>query len=208
MQLLCPESIGTCLPVTIGEGASSEGPRIGGQPPCGVVPSARTALTRYLLTLPLTMDGLEVSIFVSFDFDLMAEASRRVEGHDELLEMVIHGPSQRRESGSDFVSDISPHPMIIHPPRPDWIVADGMKIVESGHKIGGRPYIEQPFDTLSEEADGLVTSGFMQVLQLAFPSGAADANVHGDWPFASGVFHVFVRQDEAGSANWRSFWEF
>lgn len=210
MRLLCPDDPRICLPITVGSGSSEDGARLGGTPPKDVVPTKKREAARYFATLPLTADaGTEISIFLSFDFDEMARVSRRMLGPwDNLVEVVVHEKRSRNTSTNDFVSELSPHPLLIHGEAPDWFVTGGEKVVESGHKIGGRPYLEQPRTQILDELQGVISTGFRQFVQLGFPSGAHDAPVAGDWPFADGIFHLLVKANVKEHVEWRWFWEF
>lgn len=210
MQLLFPDDERLCLPVTVGPGDIEVGPRLGGKPPQGVNPSTRVATTRYFVTLPVSADGeVEVSIFLSFDFDQMANAAGRVQGPaDELIEVIVHGRSVRKAGTPEHISELSPQRLVIHNESPDWFITGGTKVIDSGHKIGGRPYIEQPRSSMLNELQAAATAGFRQFAQIGFPSGQHDAAVEGDWPFADGVFHLLVRQHETERLEWRWMWDF
>jgi hypothetical protein len=190
----------------IGHGESQEGPRLGGRAPEGVSPALKGA--RFFVTLPLTQSGdREFSVFISFDFDEMAEASRKLQADGNgLIDVVVHDRSRRSDS-DELLSELSAHPIGIGGESPDWIVADGGKIIESGHKIGGRPYFDQPRAAMLQAVDALTSQGFIQFVQIGFPSGANDADVSGDWPFADGMFHLFARMN-GEDLDWRCLWDF
>lgn len=207
MQLLFPNDETLCLPITIGTGSSETGPRLGGAPPEGVVPSKRTNLARFFMTLPLSAEGeSEVSVFLGFDFDQMANVTRRVLGPaDDLIEVIEHEKRARGRDSDEFLSEVSPHPLIIGVQSPDWFITGGERVIESGHKIGGRPYVEQPRSTLLREMDSMMAEGFRQFVQIGFPGGR-DSDVEGDWPFGDGIFHLFMKK--AATIEWRWMWEF
>ena len=210
MRLLFPDDPLVCLPITVGSDGGEYGARVGGLPPEGIVPLRETDTTRYFATLPLTADGeREVSIFLSFDFDQMANASRRLMGPaDDLIELVVHEKRPRSTGRRDLISELSEHLLIIHDESPDWFITGGEKVVESGHKIGGRPYVEQPRSSMMNELQAVMADGFRQFAQIGFPSGQHDAAVAGDWPFADGIFHLLVKQDVGENLEWRWLWEF
>src|SRR5687768_6362827 len=106
MRLIYPDDRRICLPITVGSGISEDGARLGGAPPKDVVPTKKYEATRYFATLPLTADaGTEISIFLSFGFDEMSEASRRILGPgDDLVEVVVHEKRSRNISANDLVS--------------------------------------------------------------------------------------------------------
>lgn len=206
MQLLCAEDELVCLPITVGEGDSQSGARLGGLRPEGIQPKRGSG--RYFATLPFTQDrNTEISLFIAFDFAAMGNASRRIlTNADGLLEVLVH-EARPRAHDSDAASELSGHPLLIYGTAPDWFVSGGKKVIESGHKIGGRPYIEQPGPSLPAELEKLTSSGFRQFFQIGFPSGHHDATVAGDWPFADGIFHLLVK-DRAGTPEFCWFWDF
>lgn len=210
MRLLFPDDDLVCMPITVATGDSEHGARLGGKPPEGLIPANRTEKSRFFATLPLAADGeIEVSVFLSFAFDQMAEASRRVLGPaNDLIEVVVHEKRPRATRATDLVSELSPHPLVIHGVSPDWFITGGARKIEPGHKIGGRPYVEQPRSSMLNEMQATMSAGFRQFAQIGFPSGQHDAPVAGDWPFADGVFHLLVKQDEAECLEWRWMWEF
>jgi hypothetical protein len=206
MHLLCPDDQSICLPVRVGDGTSETGPRLGGDPPQGILPSNQLLLTRYFATVPISLEpDLEASIFLSFDFAQMAKYSG-ILCNDELVQVVIHEPS-RRGSQSQLSSNLSAHPLIIKDFQTDWVIDDGIQLVESGHKIGGRPYIIHNEPSIHEESAKIMADGFVQIIQLDFPGGGGDAIVSGDWPFADGMFHLFGKVS-SNNWEWKWFWEF
>lgn len=206
MPLLYADDELLCLPITVGAGETQSGARLGGLRPEGIRP--KTASARYFATLPLTQDReTELSVFLAFDFDGMANASRRIlTNADDPLEVLVH-EARPRANDPDNASELSAHPLEIHGTAPDWFVTGGKKVIESGHKIGGRPYIEQRSPSLLAELERLTSSGFRQFVQIGFPSGRHDAIVTGDWPFADGVFHLLVRE-MSGTPEFCWFWDF
>lgn len=185
-------------------GPSESGPRLGGTAPEGVRPSVKTRDTRYLATIPLSDDGeIDVSFFLSLTFDeMLRDAGRMYQG--AAIEPVTHSP-RGRGRGDEFKSVLSPHPLDLGGARDDWSIEDGGEIIESGHKIGGRAYLIQSTEARRRELERAWSEGFRQFLQLDTP---AEAAVKGDWPFANGMFHAFVRvEDSDRPLRWRFFWE-
>jgi hypothetical protein len=206
MRPLYPLNPEQCLPMRVGKGPSEQGARLGGRAPVDVAPRRQNALSSYFATVPLTLEPtLEVSLFLSLDFDSMADAAGRLL-HKELIEPVIHQPT-RRGTSDWLTSSLPEHPLIIMEQTEDWVVEGKERIILPGHKLGGRPYTIRKTQTLLAELQECNAQGFTQVLQLDFPVGADDATVAGDWPFADGMFHLLGRPPFA-SGDWRWFWEF
>ena len=87
-------------------------------------------------------------------------------------------------------SVLSAHPIVVGSEAPDLVSdEDGGTVIDSSHKIGGRPYcIQEPELSGAKE---LFADGYLHVLQLDFP-GPPDA-VKGEWPFGGGLFNLFWR---------------
>ncbi|MEA2563075.1 MAG: hypothetical protein QOH06_4579 [Acidobacteriota bacterium] len=159
----------------------------------------------YLLSLPFSMaPSQELSLFLSsFDELLPASGSLQEPG---LIEVSLHALGPRRESG-DYSSPLSEHPLLLQPAKDDWFVNDdGETVIESSHKLGGRPYFIQGEPDLENEVTKILDSGYLQILQLDFPGGGGDALVSGDWPFADGLFHLFGKPP-FDRDHWRWFFE-
>ncbi len=191
----------TCTPFVIGDGPSLSGPRLGGRAPEGV--RARGGM-EYLLTVPFLTSAQELSLFVAgFDELLPANGSLQAPG---LIEVLLHTPAPRRASGEP-ASSLSEHPLLLQPVKDDWFVNDdGETVIESSHKLGGRPYFIQGEPDLEAEVAKILRSGYLQILQLDFPGGGGDALVSGDWPFADGLFHLFG-SPPFDRDHWRWFFE-
>jgi hypothetical protein len=206
MQLLCPNEPLRCLRLTIADGPSEMGPRLGGRSPLGVYPSEGKNPMRYFATIPLSTDpALETSIFVHIDPKVMV--SHKLHKDDNTIQVVVHGPSQRGSS-SALDSKLSEHPLKLLEESDDWIIDpdDGSVIVESRHKIGGRPYVIQQGGALETAVNGIQQEGFIQVVQLDFPVVEGDAMVSGPWPFFDGEFHLFGKVPFQGQ-EWYWFFE-
>lgn len=202
MPLVWPSEKTECIPVLIGDGPSVSGPRLGGRSPEGI--KARKGM-EYLLTLPFSMDpAQELSLFIAgFDEILPASGSLQEPG---LIEVLLHSPAPRRAS-DESASSLSEHPLLLQPAKDDWFINDdGETVVESSHKLGGRPYFTQGESDLEDEVERILRSGYLQVLQLDFPGGGDDALVSGDWPFADGMFHLFGKPP-FDRDHWRWFFE-
>jgi hypothetical protein len=132
-----------------------------------------------------------MTVYTSFDFETMA-ANRGVLGSSNLVQVLFHQETIRGDWTPES-SGLSEHPLRIGETADDWFEDDGERIIESGHKFGGRPYLTRPNPTLEEQIRLIEDGGFVHVLQIDFPGGGEDAIVDGDWPFGTGMFHVFAQ---------------
>lgn len=207
MRLICPTSPSECIPVSVGLGPCEKGPRLGGRIPSGVTPKVLSKFTRYFLTIPLSVEPpLEASIFLNFDFDEMLKASGKL-GSPGLVEVITHEESHRG-ADTDWSSPLSEHPLVLHEPKADSMIDYlGETVAESCHKIGGTPYWVHPKAALFNEVNRMMSSGFLQILQIDFPGNKGDLGiVAGDWPFGDGMFHL-LGKPPFGSRDWGWFWE-
>ncbi len=207
MSRLFPINNGYCIPLIIGDGKSDTGSRLGGQPPAGVIPSNVTPLTRYFCTIRIAEDPtLEVSVFLSFDFDRMADNAGSIQSSVKLFEVVTHGESIRSDQ-SALISELTPHPILHGLVCEDYLVDDdGSRIVRSDHKLGGYPFIQDIGEGLPDAVAQAHKEEYFQVVQIDFP-GYRDGPVAGDWPFAGGIVHLLGREP-LEKCSWRCFWEF
>lgn len=211
MELItCPTEIWKCKPFYRASGSSESGPRIGGRPPKGVLPSANCEDAKYLLTLPLVDGGRkEVTVFYSWDkFKKMtAVPNNSVEiDFGAFIDLVIHGPSVRSDA-SPFTSDLSEHPVIFTDLKDDsFINDDGNLTPLPDHKTGGRPYQSRNLDDLFVTVADLQKEGFLQIVQMEFMS-SNDVEWEGNWPFADGLFHLFGRVPFA-ARDWFWIWQY
>jgi len=207
MSRLFPINNGYCIPLVIGDGISDAGSRLGGFPPVGVTPRHITPSTRYFCTIRIDEEPvLEVSIFISFDFDRMADNAGIIQTEGELFEVITHGESVRAQN-SAFKSELTPHPILPRTMCDDYVVDDeGSRFVRSNHKLGGYPFIQDTSDGLPEAVGKAYEEAYFQVLQIDFP-GSDDGNIDGDWPFAGGIFHLLGREP-LEECSWRCFWEY
>ena len=196
-----------CVPLVIGNGKSDTGSRLGGESPVGIAPGKVTLATRYFATIQICVDPVvELSLFLSFDFNEMADSAGVVHSSERLVQPVVHSES-RRSTTPLITSDLSSHPIIHGMECEDWLIDDdGSRIVRSHHKLGGRPYIQDAGEGLPAAVAELETAGYFQVVQIAFPR-AGDGDVEGDWPFAGGVFHL-LGTEPLENSSWRYFWEY
>jgi hypothetical protein len=85
--------------------------------------------------------------------------------------------------------------------------AECLPAIESGHKLGGRPYCVVDDPERDRLLESLGARGVVQVLQLDSPGVEGDEGVvDGEWPFLDGIFHLFGAAPFA-CADWYWFWE-
>lgn len=205
MPLVCPSEPSRCRPLLVGLGHSEEGPRLGGRAPAGIMPGAPAPGATYFLTMPLAGDR-EFSVFLLFDFRAMAAGSGALHSTG-LLEIVSHSHSVRG-SRSPLDSPLSEHPILLLDDKDDLCrLDDGELIVEPSSKLGGRPYFIHGEPDLEDPVTAAMNAGYLQLLQLDFPSGRGNALVKGDWPFADGLLHILGRHPFEHK-DWLWFWEY
>ena len=207
MPRLFSNGSGRCIPLVIGDGRSDSGSRLGGTPPAGIAPLNVTSLTKYFATIQISRDPVvEISVFLTFDFNEMADNAGVIHSSGRLVQFVTHAASARNDA-PEILSDLSPHPIIHGTECEDWLVDDdGTQIVRAHHKLGGRPYVQYVGDGLPASLSQAEEAGYFQVVQIAFP-GAKNGDVDGDWPFADGIFHV-LGKEPLDECSWRYFWEY
>jgi hypothetical protein len=94
--------------------------------------------------------------------------------------------------------------MTLERTREDEFVDDeGRRTPLGGHKLGGRPFLEQPRASRVEDLDRLGRDGFALVAQFGFPGPAEP--VSGDWPFGTGILYLFGRAPRRRE-DWRRLW--
>ena len=190
-RLAIPENQGRSVPLTIGEAASSSGPRIGGHSPVLVAPASSDFC--YFGTLPFAIEPmLDVSIFGDFENDAWFDLPVLLQV-DGLVEFVLHDPAERGSEGRRCLPE---HPLVLGVAQPDA----GEDGVYANHKLGGTPYLLQD-DELAEPFAELTQQGFRHFCQFEFP-GHRDALVDGDWPFGDAIFHAFFRWIDAPEWRW------
>ncbi|MEM7246846.1 MAG: hypothetical protein AAF533_15950 [Acidobacteriota bacterium] len=190
-------------PVTIMDGDSESGPRLGGRAPAGVRPS--DAGLRYLLSLGFPwLPDHEVSVFVVADEGRLLHASGGL-ATKELLEVVLHPVRRRSEAPTSWDSGLSEHPLSIAAACSDLREIEGRWVPRSADKMGGRPYFIQGEPEREEPVMELLQRGYVQLLQVDVPAGGP-ASVLGSWPFGDALFHLFTRW-ENGAFEWEAFWE-
>lgn len=205
MRAVFPEGEGECIPVTIGEGPSQKGPRIGGLKPNGVAPSRMGG--EYFGTICVSLDPVvDVSLFLFVGRDWFGCSGRLWPAEGSPIDVVVHGESVR---GTDIesASTLSPHPLILGARTSDWIRDEsGEKLVAPSHKLGGSPSLMHGEPALEREVNALLSSGVRQVLQMDFPGNGNDALVSGNWPFGDGLFHLLGTTGL--DPKWFWFWEY
>lgn len=205
MPLAFPEDKDLCLPIQIVDGRSNGGALFGGRPPSGVIPIANGL--RFFASFPFfSAPETCLSLFVA-DFDEILELRGRVVELDR-LEVLVHSPTSRADSASPHDSNLSEHSLALQSVCEDWVLGDeGEKVVRSGHKLGGSPYLINPRSSLVSELRKTYSEGFRHVAQFDFPSGD-DSMVSGDWPFGDGIFSLFGKDPFMAPADWRWLWDF
>ncbi len=197
-----------CTPFRIGDGPSRSGPRLGGMPPAGVMPTGD--VLRYFLTVPLfhaPASGTMVSVFSDpSDRFLFGGNAGRILGREcKGIEVSIH-PDAPRTDSSSHASTLTPHPIRLESSIVDVQDEEGMVVPRSGHKLDGAPYLVQRAGRLAHEVRVLAGMGFRQCLQIDFPGADDSSSIAGDWPFGTAIFHVLLRPT-GGEHDWRCFWE-
>ena len=135
----------------------------------------------------------------------MLESAGVIHSSDRLVQVIAHSESARSQD-SEILSDLSPHPMVHGTTSDDWLVDDeGNRIVESRHKLGGRPFLLNPLEGPSAAMAKVTAEGYFQIVQIDFPN-AKDADIAGNWPFADGIFHI-LGKEPFDDCSWRYFWE-
>lgn len=141
------------------------------------------------------------------DFDPILEVRGKIAGLG-LLEVVVHSPIARATVSSLLDSNLSEHYLAFQPACEDWVLGDeGERVVRSGHKLGGIPYLINPRERMVSDLEEIYSEGFRQVAQFDFPS-RNDAMVAGDWPFGDGLFSLFGRKPFKAAEDWRWLWDF
>ena len=123
---------------------------------------------RYFLTVPVSdAPELELSVFINRDFETLIETNGELFRDDRVL-LLCHGPSTRSPS-SLFSSELSEHPLVLGPEADDWFLEEGEEVVDSRHKLGGRPYtIHDPPDYISGTREAAELR-MVHFLQFNFP---------------------------------------
>jgi hypothetical protein len=188
------------LPFRIGDGPSETGARLGGRAPSLDYPAKLRDDAEYVLTVPIAAQPVVyASVFVNCDFDALLDAMNAGIQADDRVVVVAH-PEAGRSDSTRYQSGLSAHPLLIGDSVCDDVdTIDDQKIFAGGHKIGGSPHCIQEPEL--EGAGDLMNRGFVHVLQLDFP-GREDGDVRGNWPFADGLFNLFMRLDRDEPPRW------
>jgi hypothetical protein len=178
---------------------TESGFRIGGFSPRNVTPAIQNRFLRYLLTMPVC-EGFEVSIFYSFDFDSAGDSNpfdtawTMFDQENPLVQVCFHASSARDER-TVIHSEIPGRRLILSEMEVPEMPYDECECYPF-HKIGGVPFFVREFDSgIKAKAQELLQSGFVHLVQLAFPVGPEDVFINADWPFGDAAFHVFTKKE-------------
>jgi hypothetical protein len=185
------------------EAASNARCSIGGGPPTGVKPRKVEAATRYFATLGLE-DGVDVSLFSTFDyvsrpspFNFFCAAYKLHDQSNPIVQFVVHEQSPGRETASPLRNILPMLGFVFGAqgtdPECPVVEALGNPAIYSDHKIGGQPFFSQLEGDVGAALE-LLRSGYVHLLQMAFPS-SNDSLTNADWPFGESVFHVFAKRE-------------
>jgi hypothetical protein len=142
-----------------------------------------------------------VSVFVNGTIEGLGAAMNRGLQSDDRIVASRHGETRRSDSDR-YRSELSSHPLKIGEKVAEDLVEDdeGGQVISSVHKFGGRPYCIQEPEL--EGAEELLDRGYVQALQLDFPAHRYDAKVSGSWPFADGLFNLFLKPQDDSRIYW------
>ena len=185
-----------------------------GEPPQGVLPARIDEKTQYFATLNL-MDGIDVSLFITFDyqseqgpFDFFAGTYVLHDQSSPLVQFVVHQRVNKRDSASVLKSESSALGFVFGTPGMDpeclTFEALGDPGIYTDHKIGGVPSFSQLEGDVVKVPD-LLCGGHVHLLQLNMPSAATDTLIHGMWPFGESTFHIFSKKVR-GDFEFRYIW--
>ena len=195
----------SCRPILISSEDSDMGSRIGGNPPEGIRPKEIFDCTRYFATLVIDEStGREISIFNSFERDVISDRSFHYSGRSflreknkifeanqsSLIQFVVHEKSKRALGCVAIASELTPKSLVLKPELPDaegWLDSE----IYQGSKMGGWPYYWQNKKSITDQGNALLKKGFVHLFQFAFPDHR-DALISGDWPYGPYIMHVFV----------------
>jgi hypothetical protein len=201
MRLVAPTDPSQHRPFHIGDGPSHSGPRIGGRAPTLDAMPALAPGSQYVLTIPFQVEpAVNVSVFVNGPIEALLKSMNDGLQSDDRIVAIRHGEVIRGDS-DEFRSDLSAHPLVVAESlEPDLVKdSEGGRAISSHHKLGGRPYCIQEPDL--EGAEELLGRGYVQALQLDFP-GPGDGAVSGSWPFADGLFNLFIAPQRGVPLYW------
>ncbi len=179
------------FPLRIGNSDATSGPRIGGRPPEGVLPSVITAHTRYFATLPLyDKPELEVSIFTSIasrsdDDFCISYHSNEIKTEVSSIVQFVHHPFSHRSQKDGFNAEYSAQSLIIGEET-----AETFSNQYVGHRIGGTPFI---LGYVGEGVSKILTEGYVHFVQFAYP--VPDDAGEGEWVLGNFSLSVFAKAE-------------
>lgn len=195
------------------EAASDARCWIFGEPPKGVRPTQIDEKTRYFATLGL-VDGIDVSLFTTFDyqseqspFNFFAGTDKLHEQSSPLVQLVVHQRANERDPASVLKHESSALGFVFGAPGTDpeclAVEALGNPAIYTDHKVGGQPSFSQ-YEGDAGATLALLCGGHVHLLQLNMPS-ATDTLVSVMWPFGESTFHVFAKKS-GSSFEFRYIW--
>jgi hypothetical protein len=193
---------------------SETGPRIGGNPPVGVVPAVTLPEALYFVTLPLGDDGaMELSLFTCIDWDdqtcyesnnpnnLWRNVSRLQALDSPLIQCIIH-PRAPRSQDSELKSELTGRSLTIESETPDIVVEPGGELL-LGSKLGGRPYFYYYNLSYMDALNRLFEQGFCLFFQ--YTEGGYERGQRFSSPFGEYTFHLLSKETAEGIV-WRYGW--
>jgi|SRR5690554_5412119 len=199
MLNLYKSSQNVCYPVIIGDYVEGNSNRLGGSEPQGVSPGDLS----FFMTLALEREpDLDVSIFISQDFDFFYENRNKIiDQSSSGVKFVVHEP---KSPASDVATRamLSMHTLYVGSEDYD---SNSLDEIWTHHKIGGYPFFNVQNSDTESYINDRIRSGFFHIIQLAFPD-SDDGPVEGAWPFHDSIFHVFGKQNSAGDYEFFVVW--
>ena len=143
----------------------------------------------FLLTINFLDDERQLSVFVAREYDRILSDEGVLRSCTENDSAVISDLSQPcKEVSTTIGSRFQLRSLAFETPIRDGSLED-QDSVWNHHKIGGTPFIAH--DRFIAEAGKAFSSGFIHLLQMAFPN-RDDGPLSGTWPFGEDLLHLFV----------------
>lgn len=143
------------------------------------------------------------SVFVARDYDGLFDWMSSVHTTAESpIQCAVHRPDSSRERDPARAATFAEVAFALGDPTPES--EERLDRVFAGHKLGGRPYAQWGSQWASLEA--IQARGLDQLVQVSDFYDGDVAEPGDDWPFHTGVFHVFGRA-KLPSDEWAWYWE-